>query len=133
MRLLLDTQMVLWVAAQPDRLPPDARDLVEDWRNNVFFSPISLWEIAIKSGLERDDFQADADIVQQGLLENGFEELVLTGRHAVAIRDLPNLHRDPFDRMLIVQAGVEKMHLLTSDEIIAQYPGDIIFARGNGR
>ena len=129
MRLLLDTHMVIWVAAQPDRMPLEARDLAEDWRNSVFFSPVSLWEIAVKSGLDRDDFRADVHMVRQGLLDNGFEELVLTGRHAAAVRDLPNLHRDPFDRMLIAQATAEKIHLLTADEIIARYPGDILFTR----
>lgn len=129
MRLLLDTHMVLWVAAQPERLPPAARDLVEDWRNRIFFSTVSIWEIAIKSGLEREDFQADAELVRQSLLDNGYEELPLTGEHAVKIRDLPHLHRDPFDRILIAQASAEKTRLLTADETIASYPGDIIFAR----
>ncbi len=129
MRLLLDTHMLIWVMTKPERLSPEARDLVEDWRNNVFFSSVSLWEIAIKSGLERDDFQADVEVIRQDLLDNGFEELVLNGRHAAALRTLPNLHRDPFDRMLIAQAGTEKMHLLTADATIARYPGDIIFAK----
>ncbi len=130
MRLLLDTHLVLWAAAESNRLPPAARDLIEDWRNRVFFSSVSIWEIAIKSGLEREDFHSDSEIVRQGLLENGFEELLLSSRHAVMIRTLPNLHRDPFDRILIAQAAAEKMHLLTADETISRYPGDIVFAKG---
>lgn len=129
MRLLLDTHMVLWTVVEPERLPVAASDLVEDWRSTLFFSTVSIWEIAIKSELEREDFRWDAEAIREGLLEHGFKELPLLGRHALMTRHLPKLHHDPFDRILIAQAAAEKMHLLTIDETISLYPGDIIFAK----
>jgi PIN domain nuclease of toxin-antitoxin system len=129
MRVLIDTHMALWVATKSERLPKAAKNLMEDWRNILFFSTVSIWEIAIKSNLDRGDFQYDAEGVRKELLKYGFEEITLEGRHAVSIRNLPNLHGDPFDRILIAQAAAENMHLLTADETIARYPGDIIFAK----
>ncbi len=129
MRILLDTHMLLWATTAPERLPKTAQSVIEDWRNTLFFSTVSIWEIAIKSDLDRGDFQGDADIIRELLLNNGFEEIALEGRHAVAIRNLPKLHGDPFDRILIAQAHAENMSLLTADETISRYPGDIIFSR----
>ncbi|WP_404385025.1 type II toxin-antitoxin system VapC family toxin [Caenispirillum salinarum] len=125
MKLLLDTHLLLWSAADPERLSPDAATLVSDEQNEPFFSTASLWEIAIKAGLGRDDFQVDAGVLRRGLLENGYGEVSVEGRHAVAVQTLPNVHKDPFDRMLVAQAQVEGLLLLTADALVARYPGPI--------
>ena len=125
MKLLLDTHILLWAAGAPERLSPAARDLIEDPGNALIFSVASLWETAIKRGLGRDDFQADPRLLRRGLLDNGYAELVITSEHVVSIDSLPRLHRDPFDRLLIAQATVEGITLLTADPRIADYPGPI--------
>jgi PIN domain nuclease of toxin-antitoxin system len=124
-KLLLDTHLVLWAAGQPDRLSSAARALLDDPLNELLFSSASLWEIAIKHGLGRDDFKADARLLRRGLLDNGYNELAITGEHTVAVDGLPPLHKDPFDRILIAQAMVEGLLLLTVDSTVAQYPGAI--------
>ena len=125
MKLLLDTHVLLWAAGQPKRLPAAARALLADPRNELVFSPASLWEVAIKSGLGRDDFRVDARLLRRGLLDNGYRELPITSEHAVAIDGLPPIHKDPFDRMLIAQSMVEGILLLTADPLVAQYPGPV--------
>lgn len=125
MKLLLDTHVLLWAAGSPAQLPPAARTLLEDPNNELVFSAASLWEIAIKRGLGRDDFQVDARVLRRGLLDNGYLELSITSEHAVFIDSLPAIHKDPFDRILIAQATVEGITLLTADVLIAQYPGPI--------
>ena len=125
MKLLLDTHLLLWAASAPERLPAGARALLEDAANELLFSAASLWEVTIKAGLGRDDFRVDARVLRRGLLDNGYTELPISSAHAVAIAGLPNLHRDPFDRLLVAQAGVEGITLLTSDEAVARYPGPI--------
>ena len=125
MKLLLDTHLLLWVAARSDRLPPVARTLLADERNTLLFSPGSLWEVAIKSGLGRADFTVDARLLRRGLLDHGYVELPIAGTHAVAVADLPPIHKDPFDRLLIAQAQVEGITLLTHDPLVAQYPAPI--------
>lgn len=125
MKLLLDTHVLLWAASEPDKLPDDARSLLEDPHNQPHFSPVNLWEVAIKSGLGRDDFQVDPALMRRGLTDNGYLELPVTGQHAVRIATLPPIHRDPFDRMLVAQALVEGITLLTTDAVVARYPGPI--------
>lgn len=125
MKLLLDTHLLLWAAGQPDRLSADARSLIDTPENELFFSAASLWEIAIKRGLGRDDFQVDARLLRRGLLDNGYSELPIGSEHAVAINSLPSIHKDPFDRMLVAQAMVEGITLLTTDSLVAQYPGAV--------
>jgi PIN domain nuclease of toxin-antitoxin system len=124
-RLLLDTHLLLWAAGAPERLPTAARELIDDANNQLMFSVASLWEVAIKSGLGRDDFRADARLLRRGLLDNGYGELAITGEHAVAIAALPPIHKDPFDRLLIAQSAVEGILLLTTDRVVAQYPGPV--------
>jgi PIN domain nuclease of toxin-antitoxin system len=123
--LLLDTHLLLWAAGAPDRLPAVARDLIEDPGNILIFSVASLWEIAIKRGLGRDDFRVDPRLLRRGLIDNGYAELAITSEHVVAVDSLPPLHRDPFDRLLIAQATAEGVTLLTSDKALAAYPGPI--------
>ena len=128
MKLLLDTQILIWVADSPGVLPGQARDLLNNPDNDLFFSSVSLWEVAIKFGLNRPDFRVDPHILHQGLISGGYQELCICARHTLAINELPGLHKDPFDRLLIAQAGVEGMALLTCDERIAAYPGPVLFA-----
>jgi PIN domain nuclease of toxin-antitoxin system len=123
--LLLDTHVLLWAAGMPERLPGDVRALLEDRDAKPFFSAASLWEVAIKSGLGRADFQVDPRVLRRGLLENGYAELAVTGAHAVAVDLLPPIHKDPFDRILVAQARVEGLTLLTADQTVARYPGPI--------
>ena len=125
MKLLLDTHVLLWAAGQPDRLPAAARALLDDPRNEPVFSSASLWEIAIKSGLGRDDFKVDARLLRRGLLDNGYLELPITSEHAAAIDGLPPIHKDPFDRLLVAQSMVEGITLLTADPLVAQYPAPV--------
>jgi len=99
--------------------------LISDPDNELIFSAASLWEIAIKQGVEKNDFEVDARVLRRNLLDNGYSELPVTGDHAVAIRSLPPIHKDPFDRILVAQATIEGITLLTADPIVARYPGPI--------
>lgn len=121
MNLLLDTHILLWAAGQPDRLPEECRDLLVTPSNNLIFSAASLWEISIKSGLGRSDFNVDPARLRRMLLLNAYRELAVCSEHAVAVSSLPLLHKDPFDRMLITQARTEEMLLITSDSLVAAY------------
>ncbi len=125
MRLLIDTHLLLWAAGEPEKLPPAAHTLLDDPHNDLIFSAASLWEISIKHGLGREDFRVDARLLRRGLLDNGWDELAITGAHATAIEYLPPLHKDPFDRLLLAQAIEEGVLLLTADAILAQYPGPV--------
>jgi PIN domain nuclease of toxin-antitoxin system len=122
---LLDTHLLLWAAGPIERLSSDARLLIDDPDNELVFSTASIWEVAVKYGRGRDDFQADPRLLRRGLLDNLYRELSITGEHAVAVVSLPPLHRDPFDRMLVAQSLVEGIMLLTTDPLVAQYPAPI--------
>lgn len=91
----------------------------------MFFSAASIWEIVIKTGLGRADFQVDVRVLRRGLFDNGYSELSITSEHTIAVDHLPAIHKDPFDRILVAQANVEGITLLTSDELVAQYSGPI--------
>ncbi len=123
MKLLLDTHLLIWAADNIERVPTGARTLMADLGNELLFSVASIWEIAIKRGLNRPDFQVDARILRRGLIDNGYRELPILSEHVVAIDNLPSIHKDPFDRLLIAQATVEEITLLTDDTTIAQYQG----------
>ncbi len=110
---------MLWAAATPERLSPRAVAYLEARDNRLIFSAASLWEVAIKAVLGRSDFTVDPRRLRQGLIDNGYEELPLTGAHALA--DLPWIHKDPFDRILIAQARVEGVTFLTADATLARY------------
>ena len=125
MNCLLDTQLLLWAAGDPDRLTNEVQLLLQDPQTQPCFSAASIWEIAIKNGLGRPDFQADPRLLRRGLLENGYIELPVTGAHAAEIDLLPPIHKDPFDRLLIAQSRIEGLNLLTTDKLMARYPGPI--------
>ena len=127
MNLLLDTHILLRAARGVD-LGAGLRRLLEDPANRLVFSAASIWEIAIKSGLGRPDFDVPSGVFRRSLLEAGYEELPVTGAHAAALQGLPPLHRDPFDRMLVAQALVESLTLVTADRTILTYPGPILAA-----
>ncbi len=121
MKLLLDTQILLWAAGQPERLSAAARKLLNDPRHELLFSAASLWEIAIKKTLGREDFRVEPRLLRRGLLDNGYAELSVTSLHAVSLDSLPSLHKDPFDRLLLAQAKSEGITLLTADAQLARY------------
>src|SRR5437870_13430759 len=125
MKLLLDTQLLLWAAGQPERLSPRAKRLLNDQKNELLFSAASLWEITIKSSLGRDDFRVEPRVLRRALLDNGYVELPVTSEHAVNVDALAPLHTDPFDRLLIAQALVEGITFLTADAQVARYRGSI--------
>lgn len=128
MKILLDTHVLLWAAGDVKKLTRKTRALLDDPDNLLLFSSVSLWEICIKQGLGRNDFQVDARQLQRGLLDNGYHELAITSAHALAVNDLPALHRDPFDRMLLAQSRVEGIPLLTADGQVLRYGGSILKA-----
>lgn len=125
MKLLLDTQLLLWAAGQPERLSARARRQLNDPENELLFSAASLWEIAIKNSLGREDFRVEPRVLRRGLLDNGYVELPITSEHAVNVDSLPPLHKDPFDRLLLAQALVEGVTLLTADQQLARYRGPV--------
>lgn len=125
MKLLLDTQLLLWAAGQPERLSTRAKRQLNDPDNELLFSAASLWEITIKTSLGRDDFRVEPRVLRRGLLDNGYVELPITSEHAVNVDALPPLHKDPFDRLLLAQALVEGITLLTADAQLARYRGPV--------
>lgn len=129
MKLLLDTQLLLWAAGADVKsaggLSTEAASLIDDPANPLLFSTASLWEVVIKHGLGRADFKADPRLLRRGLLDNGYIDLPISSEHALAVSSLPHHHKDPFDRILVAQATVEGVTLLTADPVLAAYPGPI--------
>jgi PIN domain nuclease of toxin-antitoxin system len=125
MRLLLDTHILLWMSDEPTLLSRAARQLLADPANQLHFSPVNIWEIAVKNAAGRPDFEVDTRVFRDELKQRGFIELSVTSEHALTLADLPVLHKDPFDRMLLAQAIVEHATLVTSDSHLARYPGPI--------
>lgn len=119
MKLLLDTHILLWAAGEPEKLSEEARLLLSDPNNSLFFSAASIWEIVIKNALGREDFKIDPCLLEQGLRENGYRELPIGAAHALTVGNLPSVHKDPFDRILLAQAMVENLLLLTSDPLLS--------------
>ena len=125
MKLLLDTQLLLWAAGHPGRLSARAKRQLNDPENELLFSAASLWEITIKSALGRDDFRVEPRVLRRALLDNGYVEMPITSEHAVSVDSLEPLHKNPFDRILLAQALVEGVTLLTTDEQLAGYRGSV--------
>ncbi len=125
MPVLVDTHLLLWAASKPRKLSKEARRIMQEPDQELWFSAASIWEISIKHELGRDDFQVEPRRLRLGLLHNGWREIAMTSEHALVAGELPPLHKDPFDRMIMAQAKIEGVMLLTSDKLVAQYPGSI--------
>jgi PIN domain nuclease of toxin-antitoxin system len=121
MRLLLDTQVLLWTLADPRRLDRETRGTIESGDTEVLFSAASIWEIAIKASLGRDDFAFDPAEIAQAALDTGFSELAVRVSATALVARLPFLHRDPFDRLLVAQAMAEPVTLYTADAQLVPY------------
>ena len=131
MKYLLDTHILIWAGdwyeteIENSPLSSDAIKILKDLDNQLFFSPVSVWEVAIKNAQGRPGFRIDANFFRRELVANEYAEILVDSRHAAAVGELPNLHKDPFDRLLIAQANVEAITLLTADTTVARYPGPI--------
>jgi PIN domain nuclease of toxin-antitoxin system len=125
MKILLDTHLLIWATADSHRLPAAAREMLEAPENDLLFSAVSIWEIAIKFQRNRPDFTVEPNLFRRGLLDGGYTELPVTGVHAAAAAALPERHKDPFDRLLLAQATAEGVLLLTSDAMLAAYGGPV--------
>jgi PIN domain nuclease of toxin-antitoxin system len=121
MRLLLDTHLLLWALAEPERLGTALRNLIEDPENEVLFSAASIWEIAIKAGLGRADFAVRPEEITRGAIVAGFAELPVRAEAAAQVAYLPPHHRDPFDRLLVAQAMAGPLRLYTADPLLPPY------------
>ena len=130
MRLLLDTHLLVWAMGEPERLPAGCAAMLEDPSNSLVFSIASLWELVIKQALGRPDFNLEPSLLRQALLGGGWKELPIEASHALAVSQLPPLHRDPFDRLLLAQAQVDGLLLLTADSQLSLYPGPIRYMSG---
>lgn len=117
MRLLLDTHLLLWALAEPNKLSAACKKRLNE--SDVFVSAASIWEVSIKVSLGK--LEADPQDVLAAIEPAGFELLPITGPHAAAVAALPLLHRDPFDRLLVAQARTEPLILLTNDAVLTQY------------
>ena len=123
MRYLADTHLLLWAALSPEKLSKVARNLFKDPANELYFSTASIWEVAIKFGRNRPDFTLPPATLRRGLLAQGYREISITSEHVLALVGLPPHHNDPFDRLLVAQAAIEGITLLTADKTLARYPG----------
>jgi PIN domain nuclease of toxin-antitoxin system len=125
LKLLLDTHLLIWAMGEPARLGPALRDVLEDPQHTLCFSVASLWELVIKKGLGREGFEVQPSLLRRTLLDGGFVELPIETVHVLAVAQLPPLHRDPFDRLLLAQAEQEGLLLITADALVARYPGPV--------
>ena len=123
MRWLADTHLLIWAAISPEKLSPEAEHLLSDPSQEILFSTASIWETAIKQGRRHPDFHLDPVTLRDGLLRAGYSELLISSEHAVHVARLPPFHRDPCDRLLVPQASVEGLLLLTADTTVARYAG----------
>jgi PIN domain nuclease of toxin-antitoxin system len=127
MKLLLDTHILLWAAA--DTLPKKAEELITNEENILLFSAASIWEIVIKNNLSRLNFQVDTFMLHNGLLNNGYIEVAIDSYHSLVTGKLPLIHKDPFDRILVAQAQAERATLITCDKILTEYPCSTIYIK----
>jgi len=128
MKLLLDTHTFIWLDTAPDKLSPAAFAACEDPNNQLYLSVISAWEIQIKVQLGRLKLDLPWEhMVEVQQVENGLQILPVTLAHISALTGLPQLHGDPFDRLLIAQAHIEQAQLVSSDSRIKHYPVDVIW------
>lgn len=130
MYILLDTHILLWAIDEPWRLTEQSRAAIQDGRNVILFSAITILEIAIKSALRRRDFPSRPEHILKIALATGFRELPVKSEVACLVGNLPRYHRDPFDRMLVAQAMTEPARLLTADAILTKY-SDMVWLQGS--
>ncbi len=126
--LLADTHLLVWAVSDPAKLSEDARQRFLGAETTVLFSVASLWELVIKRSTNPERVATDPIELRRTLLADGFTELSITADHVLAVADLPPIHRDPFDRLLLAQAIVEGATLITADRLLASYPGPVEFA-----
>ena len=126
MNLLLDTHVALWAITDSPRLSASARTLILAPRANIWISAASIWEIAIKHALGRGDIPVSSEEAMTYFRASGYRFLAFEPEHAMAVANLPSHHQDPFDRLLVAQAQVEPMRLLTADRLVARYSDTII-------
>lgn len=119
--LLVDTQLLVWMGYAPQRLASSLVTELVDRKRDIRYSVVSLWEVAIKASLGRDDFQVNPLALRKGLLEQGFKELTIQADHVLTVQHLPRIHRDPFDRLLVAQAIREGLSLLSADRTLLGY------------
>lgn len=129
MKLLLDTHVWLWSIAAPARIHEDVRRLIEDEANAVYLSAASGWEIAIKFHIGKLRLpEHPRDLIEKRLIRDRIQPLPVEHRHVVEVAGLPDHHRDPFDRLLVVQARIERLRFVTADPRIEPYDVDLIRA-----
>ena len=126
MNLLLDTHVALWALVDSPRLSAQARSRILHPRASVWVSVASLWEIAIKYTLGRGEMPISSAQALHHFRQSGYRILAVEAEHATAVEQLPALHQDPFDRLLVAQALTEPMQLLTHDATVAQYSPNIV-------
>lgn len=126
MNLLLDTHVALWAITDSPKLPKKARELIESSKSSVWISAATVWEIAIKHSLGRGDMPVSSQDALRYFRDSGYSLLPVEPEHAAAVEDLPTHHADPFDRILVAQAIVEPMRLITHNAMVARYSNTII-------
>jgi PIN domain nuclease of toxin-antitoxin system len=125
-KLLFDTHLLLWAVREPERLSRRAAGMLEDASHDRCFSVVSLWEAIVKSARRKPDFDIDCPRMRVKLFDSGFSELDVVAKHVFALRALPPIHGDPFDRLLVAQSIAEELTLVTADKQLAAYPARII-------
>lgn len=128
MNLLLDTHVALWAVTDSPKLPQKARELILSPKTTVWISSASVLEITIKHALGRGNMPVSSQDAVRYFRESGYRFLAVEPEHAVAVEDLPTHHQDPFDRILVTQALIEPMRLITHDATVARYSDTIILA-----
>jgi PIN domain nuclease of toxin-antitoxin system len=125
---LFDTHLLIWALNEPARLRPPVAAMLDDREADRIFSVIAIWETAIKAAAKRSNFTVDPHELRAALLTHGFRELPITADHVLVVRDLPLIHRDPFDRLLVAQAIFEDLTFVTADTALADHPGKVMLA-----
>lgn len=127
MKILLDSQILIWYGFnKPEKLSKNAINLMQDANNELYFSLISIWELTIKSILNKPDFPKDIEKLRIGLLNNGIEQLPFTPQQIKSLHNFADIHKDPFDRMILAQSQSENFYFLTADTLILKYNYDFV-------
>lgn len=128
MKALLDTHVFLWWITNDPQLPPHVHGIIEDGNNELFFSAASCWEITIKAQLGRIKLPGKPDVfISDQMAINAIQSLPIQSSHALHVINLPYLHKDPFDRIIVAQSQLERLPVITSDPFIAKYMVEIIW------